>query len=240
MRGALIFLLVASALAVAIIEAAGYVALHPQDFAWTRLDLEQPVGRATGPKLASLTDDPPRCRALLAAIGDGDRTVPPRLAQPPCGYDDGMLLLPEDAQSIRFSPAMIVTSCPVAASLALWERDVVQPAAIRRLGAPVAVVDHAGSYSCRRVYGRTEGRFSEHATADAFDVLGFRLADGRRISVLRDWSGSGGEAAFLRDVRDGACRLFATVLSPDYNTAHGNHLHFDQAERGEMGFRLCD
>jgi hypothetical protein len=40
-------------------------------------------------------------------------------------------------------------------------------------------------------------------------------------------------------VRNGACQLFATVLSPDYNEAHRDHLHFDQAERGAMGWRGC-
>jgi hypothetical protein len=103
----------------------------------------------------------------------------------------------------------------------------------------VAAVDHAGSYSCRRIYGRSEGRFSEHATADALDITGFRLADGTRISVLRDWESGGPKTAFLHDVRDGSCRLFATVLSPDYNAAHADHLHLDQAERGKVGWSLC-
>jgi hypothetical protein len=39
-------------------------------------------------------------------------------------------------------------------------------------------------------------------------------------------------------VRDGACRLFATVLSPDYNAAHRDHLHLDEAKRGAM-WRAC-
>jgi len=57
--------------------------------------------------------------------------------------------------------------------------------------------------------------------------------------VLRDWKGSQPNAAFLRDVRDGACRLFSTTLSPDYNAAHADHLHLDQAMRGKMGWGLC-
>jgi hypothetical protein len=40
-------------------------------------------------------------------------------------------------------------------------------------------------------------------------------------------------------VRDGACRLFATTLSPDYNAAHADHLHLDQANRGAGGWRAC-
>jgi hypothetical protein len=75
-------------------------------------------------------------------------------------------------------------------------------------------------------------------TANAIDVTGFQLTDGRRISVLRDWPRASPEAAFLRDARDGASDLFATVLSPDYNAAHRDHLHLDQADR-PSGWHLC-
>ncbi|MFC7552495.1 extensin family protein [Pseudoroseomonas wenyumeiae] len=34
-------------------------------------------------------------------------------------------------------------------------------------------------------------------------------------------------AAFLRDVRDGACRFFGAVLGPDYNAAHRDHFHME-------------
>ncbi|HVJ02806.1 MAG TPA: extensin family protein, partial [Sphingomonas sp.] len=142
-------------------------------------------------------------------------------------------------QRIDFSPARLGVSCPVAAALAMWEWNVVQPAAQRHFGQPVATIEHLGSYSCRRMYGRSVGDWSEHATADALDVAGFRLADGKRIRVLADWEEGGAKAAFLHEVRDGACRLFSTVLSPDYNAAHRDHLHLDQAERGEMGWRAC-
>jgi len=121
----------------------------------------------------------------------------------------------------------------------LWERAIVQPAALRHLGRRVTAIDHAGSYSCRRIGGGPEGRFSEHSTADAIDLTGFRLAGGGNVSVLRDWNGDPARAAFLRDVRDGGCRLFSTALSPDYNRAHADHLHFDQAARGAYGGRLC-
>ena len=89
------------------------------------------------------------------------------------------------------------------------------------------------------MYGRSEGAWSEHATANALDVSGFVLADGRRISVLRDWFGGDEKALFLKRVRDGACELFSTTLSPDYNAAHADHLHLDLADRGAMGWRAC-
>lgn len=226
-------------LVVAVIEGAAWIAAHPQDMPWTRLDLDQPIGRFTAPKLAALGEDPRRCRALLAEVGIADRPAAAVTAVPPCGFTDGMRL----DRATPFRPAGLVTACPVAAALVVWERDVVQPAARRHLGTRVTGVDHAGSYSCRRIGGGPEGRFSEHSTADAIDILGFRLDRGPTVSVLRDWngdaSGSAGRAAFLREVRDGACRLFSTTLSPDYNAAHADHFHLDLASRGAVGGRLC-
>jgi hypothetical protein len=140
---------------------------------------------------------------------------------------------------VNYAPGGLVAACPVAAALFLWERDVLHAAAMRHLRVPVSAIEHAGSYSCRRLYGRAEGPFSEHATADAVDITGFRLADGRRISVLRDWKEDGPSGQFLREVRNGACDLFATTLSPDYNAAHRDHLHFDQSARGRSGFSVC-
>ena len=44
------------------------------------------------------------------------------------------------------------------------------------------------------------------------------------------------EAAFLRDVHAGACRIFGTVLGPEANEAHRNHLHLDLAPRKRSAF----
>jgi hypothetical protein len=164
--------------------------------------------------------------------------LPPR-GSGQCRYGDAVRFSPGGALTIAYRPSNLGTSCPVAAGLALWEWHVVQPAALRRFGTTVASIEHYGSYSCRRIYGRSEGAWSEHSSANAVDVAAFRLADGRRISVLGDWKGGGAGALFLRDVRDGACRLFATTLSPDYNAAHRDHLHLDQARRGATGWRGC-
>jgi hypothetical protein len=213
---------------------------HPERFPWTELSLSDPVGPFTGIKLAALTDEPRRCRALLGASGFAERPYrQPARVSDQCRVPDGMRILPEDRRSIDYSPEELITACPVAAALALWEREVVQPAARRHFGSLVVQIDHAGSFSCRRLYGRSEGRYSEHATADAIDILAFRLGNGRHITVLRDWRDEASERAFLREVRDGACDLFSTVLSPDYNNAHADHFHLDQAARGANGWRLC-
>ena len=216
----------------------GYARSHPQDLPWTALDLTQPVGAFTGRKLASLADDGPQCGALLARAGVRFTPLPAR-SEGQCGYDDAVRFTGGGALGVAYRPVGLGTSCPVAAALALWEWHVVQPAALRHFGSRVATIDHFGSYSCRRIYGRAQGAWSEHSTANAVDIAGFRLEDGSRVSVLGDWAGEGDKAAFLREVRDGACNLFATTLSPDYNAAHRDHLHFDQAARGAMGWRGC-
>ena len=237
-RRALWWLLLAIFLGAAYFYAREYVRRYPQDVPWTRLDLRHPIGLFSAQKLAALSDRPAQCRALLHAAGIGDQPVPPKRIGTDCGYADGMRL-GDDGRTVAFRPAGAITSCPVAAALALFEREVLQPAARRHFGRRVTVIDHSGSYSCRRIYGRSEGAFSEHATADAIDITGFRLADGTRVSVPHDWGGDGPESRFLHDVRDGACNVFATVLSPDYNAAHRDHLHFDQAERGRVAWSLC-
>ncbi len=212
---------------------------RPQDVPWTPLDLSQPIGAFTGRKLAGLGADDGQCRALLTRAGVRYEKLAPVQRQGECGYANGVRFTSGGARTIGFSPASLGTACPVAAGLALWEWNIVQPEAQKHFGMRVVRIEHFGSYSCRRMYGRSTGDWSEHAKANAVDIAAFILADGRRVSVLGDWKGEGDKPAFLRAVRDGACRLFATVLSPDYNAAHRDHLHLDQAARGEMGWRAC-
>ena len=86
-------------------------------------------------------------------------------------------------------------------------------------------------------------RLSEHAFGNAMDVGSFRLADGRIISIVRDWyHGDEAAQAFLRDVHSGACSHFTTVLGPGYNIFHYNHFHVDLAMHGNTSTgprRIC-
>lgn len=233
-------LVVLAAIAAAALLLYAWARDNPEDLPWTELDLGRPVGMFTARKLASLTDEPGRCRALLDRAGIAYRVLPDRDAGPNCGYADGVRFAGgEGPQAIAYRPQEITISCPVAATLAMWEWNAVQPAALELLGSRVARIEHYGGYACRRLYGRAEGGWSEHATADAIDVAAFVLEDGRRVAIASAWQGSDAEARFLRRVRDGACDLFATVLSPDYNAAHADHFHLDQAGRGAIGGGVC-
>jgi len=132
------------------------------------------------------------------------------------------------------APGIAITNtkaltCETALPLTRWVEGPVQAAAQRWFGVRVSRVESMGTYSCRNVIGNaaSASKLSEHAHANAVDIGGFVLADGRRVTVLSGWHGADDEAGFLHEVHDAACRNFITVLSPDYNAAHANHLHFD-------------
>jgi len=227
-------LLLAVLLAALVLGLTEWVRGHPGDVPWGPLSLADPVGRFTPLKLDRLHGDFPGCRAVLDAAGQRyDVLAPVRASSAQCGYADGVRL--SNARAFGYAPAAAV-ACPLAAALFLWRHQVIDPAADRRFGQPVTGIETYGSYNCRRIGHASEGPYSEHATANAIDVVAFRLRDGRRIAVARDWSGRGAAAAFLRDVRDGGCRIFGTTLSPDYNAAHRDHLHLDSARRGGWGY----
>ena len=148
-----------------------------------------------------------------------------------CGWEAASSINRLDG--IRFSSPSTLT-CGAAVALARWERHALQPAAREHLGSEVVRIDHLGSYACRTIGSGAEGQLSAHATAKALDIAGFTLADGRHISVSKNWGRaldakepSSPSSTFLHAARDGACASFNTVLSPDYNAAHRDHLHLD-------------
>ncbi|MBC2778696.1 extensin-like domain-containing protein [Parasphingopyxis marina] len=121
-------------------------------------------------------------------------------------------------------------TCPLAARYGRWVREVLQPAAQRRFGEQVTLVETFGTYSCRNING--SGRLSEHGKANAIDISAFTLAGGRRITVQEGWRGDRREREFLRELHSGACERFEIVLGPDANADHYNHFHFDMGDRG--------
>jgi hypothetical protein len=231
MRTFLIITLPAVLIAVALLAVQrGWLGVPPQWNPWQPLDIALAPNFLTRYKLARLSRDGEQCRAVLGATAMQFEILSDRETGPGCGF--------HDAVRIRATPSDVgesfALSCRAAVALALWERHVVQPAAMSNFGQPVRRIDHFGSYACRNVYGRPDANRSRHATAEAWDVAGFVLGDGRRIRVVRDWQGEAEPAVFLRQVRTGACQFFDGVLSPDYNAAHRDHLHLDRGP-----YRIC-
>ncbi len=203
----------------------GLIAVPPRYDPWAPLDLRAEPDWLTGFKLSRLERDPEQCRAAVGSTGLHFASVLDRESGENCALQGVVRVSRSD---LAFSSGFLAT-CGLAAAWTLFEAHALQPAAQTHFGQKVARVEHLGTYACRNVYGRAEGRRSEHASANAIDLGAFVLADGTRISVLNDWkkTGDGRKAAFLRDVRDGACRFFDVVLGPEYNEAHRNHFHLD-------------
>jgi hypothetical protein len=153
-----------------------------------------------------------------------------------CGAEQPFEMAAADGGRVTLSPVAYLR-CPMIPQVNSWVTNAVQPAAQRFYGAPLVELKIAGSYACRPMNNINGGHLSEHGHANALDVAGFVLADGRRVSVKSGWYGDGRERAFLRAVHDGACHEFTTVLGPEYDGNHRDHFHVDLARRGADGLR---
>jgi hypothetical protein len=127
-------------------------------------------------------------------------------------------------------------ACPVISRSDAWLTEVVQPAAAMYFGSSVVEVK-SGSYSCRPRNSQRGARMSEHSFGNALDVMAFRLADGREVTVVRGWRGAPEEQEFLREVFVGACDYFSTVLGPGSDAFHYDHFHLDLARHDARGTR---
>jgi hypothetical protein len=203
---------------------------------WKPFSFDAAPGPATAFQIARLGDDYEACMRLLDGAGIAHIRAP--------RVEDGAFCSTADSVRIKagmtpLRPAGPIMRCPLAIGTALWDRRVIQPAARRRFGVPVSAIEHYGGYACRRRGHRPDAPPSAHARANALDVAAFRLADGRRIVVARDWAADGPAGDFLRDLRDGACRIFTVTLSPDYDAAHRDHLHLDYGEPDFFALTAC-
>lgn len=149
------------------------------------------------------------------------------------------LTITEIAPGIAIQPAATLR-CEIVLALAIWTSEFVVPASERlpERGA-LSVIENGSGYICRRRNNLSDGKLSEHAFGNAFDVMAFGFEDGSRVTIEpREAEGSMDEA-FQDAVRATACLEFSTVLGPGSNATHDDHLHLDIIARGS-GYRLCE
>jgi hypothetical protein len=178
---------------------------------------------------------PSACRQALTediAIAPG---IPDIHGPGGCGGEDLVrleaIVLPNHHRVAVTPPAPL--RCKMATAIADWVRtDVV--ALAEKLGSEPSALDNYDSYECRG-FNRVPGaHLSEHGRANALDVRGIKLANGRSIeltdrSVPRE----------LREsVRQSVCARFMTVLGPDSDWYHEEHIHLDLAER-RNNYKIC-
>ena len=194
-------------------------------------DAPRAPGAAARPTAADLRPEMRQCVTELDRSGARFAPLPDRYYGAGCSTLGSVRIEGIGGDRGQFAVSNLgAVSCPLANSFAAWARYGVDRAARQTFGSPLARIETMGSYSCRTVAG--SNRMSAHARAEAIDVSAFVLADGTRISVANGWQASARERAFLRTVHESACKRFGTVLGPDYNAAHRDHLHLESGGRG--------
>ncbi|WP_342321966.1 extensin family protein [Kosakonia sp. BYX6] len=194
------------------------------------LQLSDPPGRITQFKLRRLS--PQDCAALLTQANQ-QRLI----SSAPVANSGGDCPLTDVVRVRDFGPVKLsssfLASCPLALSSALFVEQQARPLSQHMMGSALTRIDHLGSYACRNIYNRADARRSEHASAEALDLSGFRLANGEQITVLRGWRQARTQP-WLRAMLSASCGYYGNGLGPEYNAAHANHFHL-----GMRGFGLC-
>ena len=188
-----------------------------------------------GDDIAGIPLPPPK--PDLQASGTGMLCGDPRLQGsttfdlkrpiPACGVRNGVKLT--SVSGIKLTTPAVLT-CRTARTFADWLTRTADPLAQRTLGGSIEKVWMMGAFSCRTRNSQRGARLSEHAYGRAIDIGGMWLSTGKRISVKQNW-GKGADGQYLRRIWKAACGPFKTVLGPDGDRFHQDHLHFDLAQR---------
>jgi hypothetical protein len=200
-----------------------------------------PADAAPAEKPSAGASIPTICPELSAQDLGAFTPITVTATDPACAVDRGVSLTSvrlKDGRSIPLQPAAVLR-CEMAASVAHWLRDEVDPATAT-LGSKLSGLMVAASQQCRPRNRVAGAKISEHGRGNAIDVRGLMLEDGRRV-VIGTPEGGKEEAmplAFRERLKMGACADFTTILGPGSDGYHEQHLHLDRAER-RSGAVLC-
>ena len=131
-----------------------------------------------------------------------------------------------EVSGVRLTQASVM-NCRTARTLNDWVRQGVKPAVGRR-GGGLEALKIIAHYSCRTRNSQPGAKISEHGKGNALDIAGIYLRNGDFVSVLEDWK-TRRNGKILRAMHSSACGRFGTVLGPDANRFHRDHLHVDTA-----------
>lgn len=188
---------------------------------------------------------PPRvyqtaCPAVL--LGKVEAKALPPIEEAQCGTQSPLSVTGVLANG-RMVPISsgVQTDCGMASALPGWLESIDSYLAARD-NTRIAELVVGTSYMCRNVDNGSTGNLSFHAFASALDVIGFKLEDGRFVTVAGGWSDAlSSEGRLLRFAHDSACAHFTTVLGPEANAQHRDHLHVDLGCHGKnCTVRLCE
>lgn len=124
---------------------------------------------------------------------------------------------------------LAVMDCETAITLKTWLENTAKPTFADK-GGGLKGLRLSGHYACKTQNNQPRGRLSEHARGRAVDISSFILMDGTVITVRDGWANKETNEV-MRELHDGACGLFGTVLGPEADRYHAGHFHFDTARR---------
>ena len=127
-----------------------------------------------------------RCHHLLKQV-DAVTIAQPAIKKGPCGDPAPVKLVSiGSSPQVAVSPPAVV-NCQMVHALYGWLENNLQPLSQKHLGAKIVTIETMSSYSCRNAYGRKDTRLSEHARANALDIGGFLMSNGKHTRLLADW-----------------------------------------------------
>jgi hypothetical protein len=177
----------------------------------------------------------------LITLGVVYRRIPDDESERGCVIENGVEV--SRVGNVKLTRPALLTQ-DMAIRLGRWVKDSLEPEVQKTYRTQLAAIDVGGSYSCRNIYGkpfggRFAGRLSEHAFANAIDIGGFVLSDGRAVKYLNQWHGKDGSREFFLATSTSACEIFNTTLTPDYDRFHRNHIHIDASPKKEGDAKFC-
>jgi hypothetical protein len=157
-----------------------------------------------------------------------------------CGIYAPLKVAAFNDSGVAFTSAPTL-GCPMTTALDAWMMASMQPAALAWFGIAVVEVQQMSSYACRAVNNIPGENLSEHSFGNAIDIAGFKLADGRLITVKKDFRfGETRSRGFLHEVFAAACAQFKTALGPG-EPYHDDHFHLDLAHHNAAATsRYCN
>ena len=177
------------------------------------------------------------CPALMNGEVKGELVAP--LSEGVCGERSPLKITAIGKDDPVKLAAAITTNCAMAGSLADWVVEV-QKEAQKDFGAEIETITTGSDYQCRKVNNGHTGRVSEHAFANAVDIVAFKFKNGKSTELGSGWNGTPEEQTFWRALHKAGCDRFMTVIGPDGDAAHQGNLHLDLGCHGrKCEARIC-
>ena len=206
-------------------------------------------GVGTGPqttptKIVAEPVAPPRdYQVACPSVMEGKVTAKslPPIHEGQCGLQSPLSVeaVSANGRSIPFN-APVITDCGMATAVPPWIEEV-DSYVFAHDKTRIKTINIGTGYQCRNVNHAKSGNLSFHGFADALDLMGFTLEDGRTISIAPGFRGTPEQGSqILHFARDSACTHFMTVLGPDADAEHQDNMHVDLACHGKNCVtRMC-